>query len=86
MKVEPNSTAEISAGATPPTSAGRAMPTAWTPSAASSRSGLDQRRPSPAHTAEEGMAARPTTTQAPPPIQPGDVWLIAATRKVPAMM
>ncbi|ALO97687.1 hypothetical protein SHL15_6655 [Streptomyces hygroscopicus subsp. limoneus] len=86
MKVESKSTAEISAAATPPTSAGKLIPTACTASAADSRSGRDHRRPSPAHIAEDGLAARPTSIQAPPPIQPGEVCSMAATRNVPAMM
>lgn len=46
-------------------------------------------RPPPArraHAAEAGMAASPVSTQAPLPAQAGEFSLIAATRKVPAMM
>ncbi len=86
MKVAPNSTADTSAGVAPPSSAGRAMPTAWMVSEVSSRAGRDQRRASRVHSAHEGRAARPTTIQAPEPSQPLTPCWIAATRKVPAMM
>jgi hypothetical protein len=86
MKVAPKRVAETSAATTVPVSAGRATPTACTSSAADSRVGRDRRRPSPVHRAAEGTAARPTSTQAPLPIQPGEFFSTAATRKVPAMM
>lgn len=86
MNVAPNSTAETGAAATPSTRAGRAIPTAWTSSAASRSPGRDQRCPSLAHSAADGTAARPTSTQAPSPTRPGELCSIAATRKVPATM
>jgi len=85
-KVPPNRAADTRAATTPPSSAGKAMPTAWTTNATNSRSGWDQHRPHRAKSAEDGMAARPTSTHAPLPIQPGEVCPIAATRNVPAMM
>ena len=85
-KVAPNKTADSRAGTTPLTSAGRAIPAAWIRSAAHSRLDRVQRRLRRAHAAEAGTAASPVSTQAPLPAQAGEFSLIAATRKVPAMM
>lgn len=82
--VAPNSSAETKAAVTPPISAGRAMPTAWMTRAAHNRSGRTSASTSQAHSAEDGTAARPTSTQAPLPAQPGELCSIAATRNVPA--
>jgi hypothetical protein len=62
------------------------MPMACTPSAATSSVGRDQMRPSHAHKAAAGTAARPASTHAKLPAQAGPVWSMAATRNVPAMM
>ena len=77
------SNADTSAAATPPTTAGSPIPTAWITSAASSRLGHDHRRRSHAHSVAEGTAASPTSTHAPLPAHPGFSCSIAATRNVP---
>jgi hypothetical protein len=86
MNVPPNRAAETRAAGTAAIRTGRAMPAAWITSADSSRPGRDQRRPSHAHSAADGTAASPTSTQAPLPAQPGELCSIAETRKVPATM
>ena len=48
--------------------------------------GCDYRALSHAHSAADGVAARPTTSHAPLPSQPGECCATAATRNVPAMM
>jgi hypothetical protein len=74
------------AATAPGAMAGSAIPNACKSSAPASRVGCDQRAHSHAHSAADGTAANPTTSQAPLPSQPDEFCLMAATRNVPAMM
>ncbi|BBX05260.1 hypothetical protein MAIC_00630 [Mycolicibacterium aichiense] len=86
MKVPPKSAAPISAAATPPKTPATAIPPACAHNAVASSAGWDHRELNAAHSAAEGMVARPTTSHVAPPSQCGASWATAATRNVPAMM
>ena len=64
--------AEKSRDRTAGTRAGSAIPKACRSSAPASRVGCDHRAHSHAHSAADGIAAKPTTSQAPLPSQPGE--------------
>ncbi|OBJ98922.1 hypothetical protein A5638_01390 [Mycolicibacterium fortuitum] len=85
MKVPPNKTAPMSAPAPLPVHA-NAIPADCRSNAPVSSVGWEKRELSRAHTAAEGIAAKPTSSHAPVPSRPGECCAMAATRKVPAMM
>ncbi len=84
--VPPKAAAVTSALTLPGTSPDKVMPAARSIRADASRVGRLNRRARAIHNAEPGMAASPTTTQAPAPTQPGASRVTEATRKVPAIM
>ena len=83
MKVAPNRTAPMRA-ATAPEPGGRCDSEGTEGGAPAGRVGCDQRAHNHAHSAADGTAANPTTSQAPLPSQPDEFCLIAATKNVAA--